>query len=155
MNFKDIKNIRWADARFTSIYCDVNFDDGTDLYQLVFVVDPSSDSLVLTENNNAIFEACKSGVYGSIADFVPPPPIIGEPALRFFTQMVSQKLEEADVFLTDPSNYSSLTLTEKDQWATYKFNLNKLLLDIKEPVFEFSMEEKWFVPGNFSFPTKP
>lgn len=155
MNFKDIKNIRWADPTNKTIHCGVNFDNGDDLYEYVFVVSPDSESAKLHEENDKIFTACVSGSYGVVTEFVAPPPIIGERALGFFEILVNDRLEEVKSVLNDPVAYSSLTLAKKDEWNTYQNALQQMLVDIKEPVFEFSMETKWFVLANGTFPTKP
>jgi len=72
MNYTDVKNPQWANENHTVINCNVLFDDFSPEY-LPFSANPSDTS---NPNSQKIFNECFEGVWGSVAEYVPPPPYI-------------------------------------------------------------------------------
>jgi len=70
MNYKQVKNLKWANAEHTLIDCEVTFDEiGT----VLFTANPLDTS---NPSSKQIFDQCVAGDYGVVTEYVPPPPYV-------------------------------------------------------------------------------
>jgi hypothetical protein len=71
MKYTQVKNPIWANAEHTVINCEVDFDDLKEEF-----VPFSADLKDSYAHTKQIFNECVEGKWGSIAEFVPPPPYV-------------------------------------------------------------------------------
>jgi hypothetical protein len=72
MNYTDVKNPQWVNAEHTLINCDVDFDDLNEQY-VPFTANPSDTS---NPSSKQIFDECAAGIWGDVAEYIPPPPYV-------------------------------------------------------------------------------
>lgn len=90
MNYTDVKNPQWANENHTVIDCNVLFNDFAPEY-LPFAANPSDTS---NPNSQQIFIECVEGVWGEVAEYVPPPPYV--PSAEWNKQTAIQLLQQTD-----------------------------------------------------------
>jgi hypothetical protein len=110
VNFLDIKNIQWANSEHTILDCDVNFEHLPEEY-VRFSAVASGD----LEHTHKIFAECVEGKWGTIAEYVAPPPPTEE-------EVAAQVRTERDRLLaaTDWTQAADVPQATKDKWAPYR-----------------------------------
>lgn len=72
MNYTSVTNPVWADAEHSAINCIVDFTaDGVGT--VPFTANPLDTS---NPSSKQIFDKCVAGDYGTVAEYVPPPPYV-------------------------------------------------------------------------------
>jgi hypothetical protein len=72
MNYTNVTSPQWANENHTVINCNVLFDNFAPEY-LPFTANPSDTS---NTNSEKIFNECVEGIWGNIAEYLPPPPYV-------------------------------------------------------------------------------
>jgi hypothetical protein len=138
MKYNNVKNPIWADAEHTIINCDVDFDDLQEEY-VPFTANPNDIS---NPSSKQIYDQCVAGVYGTIAEYVPPPPYV--PTAETNKQIASKLLYETDwvtiADVTDPA-LSNPYLTNQADFFAYRSALRQIAV---HPV-----------DGNIDWPVQP
>jgi hypothetical protein len=136
MNYKQVKNLKWANAEHTVINCEVNFDHLKEEF-VPFSAD-LNDSYAHTKQ---IFNECVEGKWGSIIEFVPYVPTTEQLAANARGQR-DGLLSEVDSIVGNPLRWASFSQTQQTAWANYR----QALLDVpQQPGF----------PNTINWPTKP
>ena len=71
MNYTDVKDPQWANAEHTIINCNVLFTDIGTLEP--FTANPSDTG---NPSSKQIFDECAVGIWGKVAEYIPPAPYI-------------------------------------------------------------------------------
>jgi hypothetical protein len=136
MNYKQVKNLKWANVEHTVINCEVDFDDLKEEF-----VPFSADLNDSYDHTKQIFNECIEGKWGNIAEFVPYVPTTEELAAQVRFQR-DALLQEVDSIVGNPLRWASFSQTQQTAWADYR----QALLDVpQQPGF----------PNTISWPTKP
>jgi hypothetical protein len=138
MKYNNVKNPIWADAEHTIINCDVDFDDLQEEY-VPFTANPNDIS---NPSSKQIYDECVAGVYGTIAEYIPPPPYIASAEAN--KETASTLLYETDwatiADVADPA-LSNPYLTNQSDFFAYRSALRQIAV---HPV-----------DGNIDWPVKP
>jgi hypothetical protein len=138
MNYTSVKNPIWTNEKHTMINCDVNFNDLPEEY-VPFTADPSDTS---NPSSKTIYDQCVAGDYGTIAEYVPPPPYV--PNAEANKQTASKLLYETDwttiADVADPA-LSNPYLTNQSDFFAYRSALRQIAV---HPV-----------DGNIDWPAQP
>ncbi len=70
MEYTSVTNPVWADSEHSAINCIVDF---TDVGTVPFTANPLDTS---NPSSKQIFDECVAGNYGTVAEYVPPPPYV-------------------------------------------------------------------------------
>lgn len=138
MNYTQVKNPVWSDAEHTAINCEVDFDDLLEQF-VPFTANPLDTS---NPASKEIFDQCVAGDYGTIGEYVPPPPYV--PTAQANKQKATQLLYETDwttiADVADPA-LSNPYLMNQSEFYAYRSALRQIAV--------------YPVAGNINFPTKP
>jgi hypothetical protein len=69
--YSQVKNPVWVNAEHTRIDCEVNFNHLPEEF-VPFTADPTD----VMEYSKTIFDECVAGQYGTVAEYVAPPPSV-------------------------------------------------------------------------------
>lgn len=115
-----VKNPIWVDYAQTLIDVEVDFDELDEVYVPFTASANDVEPHGVLIYNNAI-----AGVYGTIADFVPPENIVGEEAMRMLRIERNNLLQQTD-YIEMPTKWATLTTDQQTEWATYRNALRDL-----------------------------
>jgi hypothetical protein len=136
MNYKQVKNLQWANLEHTVINCEVDFDDLKEAF-VPFSAD-LNDSYAHTKQ---IFNECIEGKWGSIDEFVPYVPTTEEIAQKVRGQR-DALLQELDSIVGNPLRWASFSTDQQTELANYR----QALLDVPQQAG---------FPNTINWPTKP
>jgi len=137
MNYTNVTNPVWANEEHTIIDCMVVF---TNLGPEPVPFTASQNQVCTYETE--IFNDCAAGKYGTVAAYVPPPPM-PEPTANMNQQQAVSRLtatdwvNQPDVF--DPANTPHLT--NRDAFLSYRSQVRVVAVNPTD--------------GNLSWPTEP
>lgn len=137
MKYTQVRNPIWANAEHNVIECEVNFDDLSEEF-VPFAANPLDTS---NPASKEIFDACVAGTYGSIAEYVPPPPYV--PSAEANKQQAVQLLQQTDwVNQPDVTNTSlNPHLLNQGDFLVYRSQLRAIAVNP--------------TAGNLDWPVKP
>lgn len=139
MNYKQVKNPIWANAEHTIINCEVDFDDLKEEF-----VPFSADLIDTYAHTKQIFNECVEGKWGTIAEYVPPPPYVPtqEELAANARYQRDTLLQELDNIVGNPLRWASFSSEQQTSWADYR----QALLDVPQQLG---------FPNTINWPTKP
>lgn len=144
-----VRNPVWVDYAQTAINVEVDFDELDEEY-VPFTATPNDvEAHGVLIYNNAI-----AGVYGPIADFVPPDTIVGDEAMYDLRLRRNALLYETD-YIEMPTKWATLTAEQQAEWTTYRNALRDLPATYPNAELRWNedfTETTWY---NIVWPSKP
>ncbi len=151
MNYTAVKNPKWANANHTMINCEVDFDDLVEAF-VPFTAVASGDY----EHSHEIFARCAAGEFGPVAEYTPPPDIVGEEALSWIRSKRNELLRnEVDPLVTNPLRWGELSAEKQAEWTAYRRALLDITTNFPSPIYEWSEIMKQYVEKQIEWPVKP
>jgi hypothetical protein len=138
MNYTNVTNPEWANENHTVINCNVLFNDFAPEY-LPFTANPSDTS---NPSSKKIFNECVEGIWGEIAEYVPPTPYI--PTASDNKQIATQLLQQTDwTSVADVGNpeMSNPYLSNQAEFIAYRNSVRQYAI--------------YPVEGNIDWPVMP
>jgi len=145
-----VRNLQWANKEHTMIDMEVDFDELDEEYVPFTAVetgDPEPHTAVLWANAIA-------GVYGPIAEWIPPEDVTGVHAMERVRSIRDSLLAETD-YIEMPTRWSRLTTEQQEEWSTYRNALRDLPATYPNVELKWDADytdTEWF---NIVWPTKP
>jgi len=133
MNYTNVTNPKWSNAEHSTIDCEVTFDNiGT----VPFTANPLDTS---NPSSKQIFDECKNGNHGVIAEWTPP---TTEQLAANARGQRDGLLSEVDSIVGNPLRWASFSQTQQTSWANYR----QALLDVPQQAG---------FPNTINWPIKP
>lgn len=145
-----VRNPIWSNYQHTMLDMEVDFDELDEDFVPFTAVesgDPEPHTAILWANAIA-------GLYGPIADFVPPENSVGAEAMEQVRLIRNSLLAETD-YIEMPTKWATLSVEKQAEWAAYRNALRDL------PVTYPNVEKRWNADYtectwyNIVWPTKP
>lgn len=144
-----VRNPIWVNYAQTLIDVEVDFDELDEEYVPFTASANDVEPHGILIYNNAI-----AGLYGPIADFVPPDNIVGEEAMRMVRMERDSLLRQTD-YIEMPTKWATLSVEKQTEWATYRNALRDLPAtypNAEQRWNEDFTETTWY---NIVWPTQP
>jgi hypothetical protein len=136
MNYTNVTNPKWSNEEHTIIDCEVTFDTiGT----VPFTADPLDKG---NPSSKQIFDECKNGDYGVVAEYVPPSPYV--PTIDDNKKTAINLLSQTDwATITDVADpkISNPYLTNQQEFYDFRNIVRPIAINP--------------IAGNIDFPTIP
>lgn len=138
MNYTSVTNPVWADAEHSAINCIVDFTaDGVGT--VPFTANPLDTS---NPSSKQIFDECVAGDYGTVAEYVPPPPYVP----------TADDNKTTAVSLLQATDWTQIP-SVSDPSLSNPYLANKLAFDqYRNDVRQYAI---YPVEGNIDWPTAP
>lgn len=138
MNYTQVKNPVWTDEKHTSIGCEVDFDDLEEEF-VPFTANPLDTS---NPASKEIYDQCIAGDYGTIAEYVPPPPLPPPSALQNKNNAVRLLTETDWISIPDvaDSALSNPYLMNQSEFFAYRSQLRQIAVNPTAGVIVFPVQ---------------
>lgn len=151
MNYTNVKNPKWANFSKTVIDCEVNFDAIAEEF-VPFTAVASGD----LPHTHEIFARCVAGEFGPVAEYTPPPDIVGEEALVKVRAERGRKLStEVDPIVLNPLRWADMTAAQQQAWSDYRRALLDITTAFPNPSFVWNEDKQGYDEVGIVWPVKP
>lgn len=136
MNYTNVTNPTWANAEHTAINCDVDF---TDIGTVPFTANPLDTS---NPSSVEIYNQCVAGDYGTVAEYVPPPPYVP----------TAEDNKATAVSLLQATDWTTIADVGNPQLSNPYLSNQGEFIAYRNTVRQYAINP---VAGNIDWPTQP